>query len=198
MRTLTYYVATSLDGFIAAPDDTFDAFPVEGDHIDMIIEEFRDTLQTMSLEALNLEPSTDRFDTILMGWKTYAAGLPFGAVNPYQHLRQFVFSRSRKPDDPAVKAIQSDPLALVRELKVESEGTGIWLCGGGNLAGQLIDEIDELILKVNPVLLGSGKQLFAEAPYAIRQFDLVSSRPFTSGVVVQTYRRRISPSPADR
>ena len=95
MRTLTYYVAVSLDGFIAGPADEVDAFPLEGDHIDMIIDEFRDALPTVAHDALGISPDNERFDTILMGWETYLAGLPAGAKNPFQHLRQFVFSRTR-------------------------------------------------------------------------------------------------------
>jgi dihydrofolate reductase len=37
------------------------------------------------------------------------------------------------------------------------------LCGGARLAGALYDEIDELVLKVNPVVLGTGTPLFRGA-----------------------------------
>ena len=191
MRTLTYYVAVSLDGFIAGPADEVDAFPLEGDHIDMIIDEFRDALPTVAHDALGISPDNERFDTILMGWETYLAGLPAGAKNPFQHLRQFIFSRTRtETASPDLQPVNEDPLEVVRRLKQEPTGSGIWLSGGSNLAGQLLEEIDELIFKVNPILLGSGKPLFGGRPYQVDHFELVSSRPFTSGVVVNHYRRR--------
>ncbi|MBT2401114.1 hypothetical protein [Streptomyces sp. ISL-100] len=66
---------------------------------------------------------------------------------PYTYLRQYVVFSTIKPDiDPAVTVVPGDPLALVRELKLEEgTGLGIWLCGGGKLAGALLPEIDELV-----------------------------------------------------
>ena len=94
MRELTYYVAVSLDGRIAGPDDDFSAFPVEGDHIDMILRDWRDTLPAPGLQALGLTPDRTRFDAVVMGWRTYAAGLPHGVVDPYPHLDQVVVTRA--------------------------------------------------------------------------------------------------------
>ncbi|WP_072805755.1 dihydrofolate reductase family protein [Rhodococcoides yunnanense] len=186
MRELVYYVAVSLDGYIAAPDDTFDAFPVEGDHIEMILRDYTDALPTPGLEALGLTPDLSRFDTVLMGANTYAAGLPHGAVSPYAHLRQYVFSGTHTVADPSVTVTNEDPVGLVRELKKHA-GSGIYLCGGGMLASSLVGEIDRLILKVNPVLLGSGKKLFAEREYAPIRTRLVASTPYESGIVINEY-----------
>jgi hypothetical protein len=44
MRELVYYVATSLDGRIASPDGDFSAFPTEGDHMEMILRDFPETI----------------------------------------------------------------------------------------------------------------------------------------------------------
>ena len=52
------------------------------------------------------------------------------------------------PPDPAVQLVGQDVLNEVRRLKAEP-GKDIWLAGGGRLAESLIDEIDELILKVS-------------------------------------------------
>jgi len=52
MRELTYYVAVSLDGRIAGPGDDFSAFPVEGDHIEMIFRDYRDNYQVDVLKQL--------------------------------------------------------------------------------------------------------------------------------------------------
>jgi len=186
VRALTYFVAVSLDGCIAAPDGTFDAFPVQGDHIDWIFREWVDTLPTPGLEMLGLKADNSRFDTVLMGWNTYAAG---GVASPYQHLRQHVFSRRARdvPDD--ITLTDRDPVEVVRELKAEPGDGGIWLCGGGQLAGRLLDEIDRFVFKVNPLLLGSGVPLFAGRDYDPRTLTRVASRPFESGVVVNEYVR---------
>jgi dihydrofolate reductase len=189
VRELVYFVAVSLDGFIAAPDHTFDDFPQQGDHLDWIFREYPDTLPTVGLRALGIEPSTRRFDTVLMGWNTYAAGFPHGVTDPYQHLRQYVFSRTHDEADGDIALTDRDPVEVVRELKAEPAGTGIWLCGGGRLAAALAGEIDRLVLKVNPVLLGAGIPVLGGGRYEPRTFARVASHPFDSGVVVNEYVR---------
>jgi dihydrofolate reductase len=190
MRELTYFVAVSLDGFIAAPDGTYDAFPVQGDHIEWIFREYPETLPTVGRQMVGIDAPNSRFDTVLMGRNTYAAGFPMGVTDPYQHLRQYVFSRTRDDADGDIVVTARDPVAVVRELKAEPEGLGIWLCGGGVLAAALVGEIDRLVLKVNPLLLGSGVPLIADRGYDPCAFTLVSSRPFDTGVVVNEYVRR--------
>lgn len=190
MRALTYFVATSLDGRIAAPDGLFDAFPVVGDHVDMLLREWRDTLPAAAAAALGVKPDGSRFDTVLKGWDTYAAGFAQGVDDPYPHLRQVVFSRRhRHASVPAgVTLTDEDPRAVVRRLKAEPGGAGIWLCGGGVLAAQLADDIDRLVLKVNPLIFGAGRPLFA-GDYTPRSFRLDRSRTYDSGVVVNEYSR---------
>ncbi|GAA1336795.1 dihydrofolate reductase family protein [Arthrobacter roseus] len=188
MRELVYFVAVSLDGYIAAPDGSFGDFPIEGDHVDMILRDYTDTLPSHVLSALALQPDNARFDTVLMGWNTYAAGFPHGVRNPYPHLRQYVFSRSETEAAADIVLTAEDPVAVVKELKAEDSGADIWLCGGGQLAGALRGELDRLILKVNPVLLGAGIPLFAGQDYMVRSAELTSSTAFQSGVVVNEYR----------
>jgi dihydrofolate reductase len=189
MRELTYFVATSLDGRIADPDGDFSAFPVEGDHIEMLKRDYPDTLPAVVLDALGLSANGLRFDTTLMGWNTYAAGFEL-TRDPYPHTRQFVFSRTRSQDDvpSGITLTGDDPVEVVRRLKKE-EGTGIWLCGGGALAAALVDEIDRLVLKINPILLLQGTPLFAGGSNQPLQFRLVASTPYESGVTVNEYVR---------
>ncbi len=190
MRQLVYYVAVSLDGFIAAPDGGFDAFATEGDHLEAILRDYADAIPVHAASALGLTQDRSKFDTVLMGWNTYAVGLPFGIDDPYPHLRQFVFSRQPRVLPSSVEHAREEPPSLVRRLKAEESGTSIWLCGGGRLASALVDEIDRLVLKVNPVLLGSGIPLFSATTTAPLQFDLESSTAFGSGVVINDYVRR--------
>jgi dihydrofolate reductase len=187
MRALTYYVAVSLDGFIAGPDGQFDAFLFEGDHMAAITTRFADALPTAAAEALGIAQDGTMFDTVLMGWNTYAVGLP-AMPSPYAHLRQVVFTR-RDPDPvEGVEFTEGDPVALVRTLKAEP-GAGIWLCGGGSLAASLIGEIDRLVLKVNPVLFGDGIPLFGRSGYAPAEFTRTAATAYESGVTLLEFRR---------
>lgn len=189
MRELIYYVAVSIDGFIAGPDGEFDAFLAEGDHRDAINERFGQTIPTEAAEALGIRQDQGLFDTVLMGWNTYAVGLPYGATSPYRHLEQIVFSRTKNAEGENLTVTADDPVEVVRRLKAQ-EGASIWLCGGGALAAALADEIDRLVLKRNPVLLGSGIPLFGSRAYAPELMREVGTTAYRSGVVMTEYERR--------
>lgn len=191
MRELVYYAAVSIDGYIAGPTGQFDAFLAEGDHMNAMLARFPDAAPTIAAEALGITQTATSFDTVLMGWNTYAVGLPYGMTSPYRHLRQIVFSGSRTAEGEGVTTTAENPVEVVRALKADS-GAGIWLCGGGALAAALVDEIDRLVLKVNPVLLGDGIPMFAPGAYDARWFAPVETTAYDSGVVVAEYRRRTS------
>src|SRR5690606_2760737 len=96
------------------------------------------------------------------------------------------------PESPApgVEVIGSDPVGAVRELKREA-GLGIWLCGGGELAQTLLPEIDQVFLKLYPVVLGTGRPLFgggAKLP-APERFRVITSRVYADGVAFLKYGR---------
>jgi len=191
MRELTYYVAVSLDGYIAGPNGEFDTFLAEGDHMEPIWQRYRGTAPTRLAEAVGFSVADGPFDTVLMGWNTYAVGLPDHHLpNPYEHLRQIVFSRSHEAPagSGGVRFTDSDPVETVRALKQE-EGKGIWLCGGGALAAVLADEIDQLALKINPVMLGDGVPLFGPRAYAPQPWQRTGTQAFGSGVILAEYAR---------
>ena len=173
MRKLKYHVATSLDGFIAREDDSVDFFPpdISPEHV---MEYFQSLLSD--------------YDTVLMGRGTYESGLRAGVANPYPHLKQYVVSTTlEKTGDPAVELVRTDPVELVRRLGQE-EGKDIWLCGGGKLAGALIDEIDQLIIKSYPVSAGTGVPVFNGA-FRPTSFAPVQRREFGNGAQVTWFDR---------
>ncbi|MFE0186599.1 hypothetical protein [Streptomyces sp. NPDC058989] len=74
-------------------------------------------------------------------------------------------------------------MTLAPRLKQE-DGLGICLCGGADLAGQLLPEIDELIAKQHPILAGSGIPLpppLFHTDFSPRTFSLTDSRAFEGG-----------------
>lgn len=189
MRELTYYVAVSIDGFIAGLDGEFDRFLFEGDHSAAIGAKYPGTAPTELAERFGFPTEGGPFDTVLMGWNTYAVGLP-DLPSPYRHLRQIVFTRTHEAPAGAdgVEFTDRNPVDVVRDLKAE-EGKGIWLCGGGALAAELRDEIDRLALKRNPVLFGAGIPLFDGREYRPSDFRATAITPYESGVVLAEYVR---------
>jgi len=188
MRDLTYYIACSLDGFIAQTDGSHDGFAVDEAYWKALFREFPETVPTHFRTAMGIMGENRHFDTVLMGRKTYEVGVKDGYTNPYSHLRQYVFShRLVVSPDPAVTLVQEDAIAFVKALKAEA-GKGIWLCGGGTLAATLFSAgvIDSLMLKVNPFVMGSGIPLFA-TPVPQRQLALTDSQSYPGNVMVLRY-----------
>ncbi|AWZ07484.1 MULTISPECIES: dihydrofolate reductase family protein [unclassified Streptomyces] len=193
MRKLTYFIATTVDGFIGAPDGDGDFFyaHLDGEFIEHLKAEYPETISAQGRVRLGLaDTPPKRFDTVLMGRNTYEPGLKAGEASPYGHLRrQYVVSRSlTTAPDPAVTLIGGDIAARVRELKAE-DGLGIWLCGGADLATQLIDEIDEYVVKTYPVLAGTGMPM-SRAGFGVRPLELTGATVLGGGQVVTSYAVR--------
>lgn len=189
MRSLTYYLAASADGYIAGPEGQFDFFGFDGDLAAWVVEEYPETLPVHAREALGIaDRDNRRFDTVVMGRRTYQPALEAGITSPYPHLRQIVFSTILAPSNTGVEVTGTDPAARVRELKEDAGAGGIWLAGGGRLAAVLRSEIDELVIKRNPIVLGAGVPM-VDGSFTPQPLNRTSSHAFDTGVVVEVYRR---------
>ena len=181
MRKVTLGLANSLDNYIARKDGGADWLRWS-DEIAEISAQFMKTV-----------------DAILIGRRTYEVMLESGETS-YPGGTNFVFSRSKRnrslllrritaikqPDN--VQIVDENAASFVRKLK-KKKGKGIVVFGGGALAKSLFeaDLIDEIVLNIHPVLLGSGIPLFHEMK---RQIDLefVSSRQLKTGGLIISYR----------
>ena len=172
MRKIVYYVATSLDGYICGVNNDISMFAGGGEMVDQY---------TYDLES---------FDTVIMGKNTYEFGYQYG-LKPgqpaYPHMEHFIFSGSLELEN-AHEQVKVVPLHLdkIHELKSEI-GSDIYLCGGGMFAGWLMENgmIDELKLKVNPIILGGGVRLFGDYEGAI-DLKVSSSRSYDDGFQIIT------------
>lgn len=191
MRKLSYFIAASIDGFIGDPTGEAEFFTrfVDKEFLGFLAEEYPETLPTPGRRPLGLDHlANKRFDTVIQGRRSYDLALKEGITSPYAHMRQLVASRTLTSSDPAVEIVSGDLAAKIRELKRE-DGLGIYLCGGADLAAQLLDEVDELVIKSYPLILGSGMPMFG-TEFAFTEFELESHRAFVNGVVVRTYSRK--------
>ena len=172
MGQLKYYVAATLDGFIAHPDGSFDGFAWD----DQLVADFLADLK--------------QFGTVLMGRKTYEVGLEEGKTSPYPDMRQILFSTSMTSSpDPAVELVQDNAIQVVQSIKNETE-PDLWLCGGSQLASTLLmaNLIDEVIVKLYPVIFGSGIPLFSSA-VPMTGLQMLSQKSYReSGILVIRYQ----------
>lgn len=188
MRELIYYVASTLDGFIAHEDGSFDGFPVDDEFLAALRESFPETFPAHLRDPEDTRPNK-WFDCVLMGRKTYEVGLAIGATNPYPTLDQYVFSRTMEESpDERVELVSENAAERVAELK-RGAGKAIWLCGGASLASTLLGAglIDGMIVKLNPVLFGSGIPLFSDGA-GPTSLELTDSETYRSGHVILHYR----------
>ena len=181
MRPLVYFVATSVDGFIAEEDGSFDGFPWDDDYGAELFAEFPETIPA-HIRGPASRADNRWFDAVVMGRATYEVGLPMGLTSPYPTLDQYVFSSTlEESPHPDVTVVSGGAASFVSELKKEA-GKAIWLCGGARLAGALLSAglVDEVIAKVNPVVFGRGIPLFSgvAGPQPLR---LADTKVFPSG-----------------
>jgi dihydrofolate reductase len=191
MRRLVYLVATTLDGFIAGPGggdpSASEFFPITSDLVEFLVTHYPETLPGPARDAMGLTGEGRHFDTVIEGRGSYTLGLAAGLDDAYPHLRHIVVSQSLVGTDLPVEVVGHDPLATVRELKAQ-DGLDIWLVGGGTLAHALLPEIDRLVLKVNPSVIGAGIPLFA-GDFSHARFSPVHQVDLVGGVRVVTLDR---------
>jgi dihydrofolate reductase len=143
-------------------------------------------------------------DALLMGRKTYDVFAEAWPSRPeddsemgrftarMNSIEKYVASTTLK--DPSwnnTQVLEADVADAVRELK-ERPGNNIVMYGAGPVTRELVKHglLDELHLWVHPVVVGpSGDGPFDGYPNTA--FELVSSRPLDSGVVVLVYKPRI-------
>lgn len=173
MRNITYYVATSIDGYICGPNEDISGFVATGNGVDKYLAD----LQT--------------YDTVIMGRKTYEFGYAYG-LKPgqpaYPHMRHYIFSKTLKFENAHEKVnICELDTGVIDRLKNE-EGTDIYLCGGGEFAAWLLEneKIDTLKIKLNPFIQGEGVKLFG-ASRKMYQLDLQAYEQYDGGLQIITY-----------
>ena len=182
MRKVTLGLANSLDNYIARKDGGFDWLHWS-DEVAEISAKFMKTV-----------------DALLIGRKTFEGMLAFGQTS-YPGAKNYVFSRSKKKrealkkklaskkkPDRNVDIVEEEAAKFVLELK-KRKGKGIVVFGGGELAKSLFeaDLIDEVVLNIHPVLLGSGIPLFHEMKKQI-DLELLECKILKGGYLAVTYR----------
>jgi dihydrofolate reductase len=106
---------------------------------------------------------------------------------------KYVLSKTMKNSDPKVigwkNTVVIESLEDIKKLK-KSEGSDIQVWGSSKLIQLLLknDLVDELSLKIYPLILGSGKKLFDNGAIPA-SFKLVESTITTTGVIIANYKK---------
>ncbi|MEQ9426919.1 MAG: dihydrofolate reductase family protein [Cyclobacteriaceae bacterium] len=173
MPKIIYYVASSIDGFMAGPNDDVSDFATGGSAVDKYFSDLQN------------------FSTVIMGRRTYEFGYKYGLVPgqpAYPHMEHFIFSKSLSIEKLAKTVhIESISVERINEIKKASK-TDIYLCGGGEFAGWLLENglIDQLKLKLNPIILGEGIRLFGKSTKKAK-WKLIETENFEDGLKILTY-----------
>lgn len=176
MRRITLFIAMSLDGYIADSSGSVDWLKGHGDD--------HDNIDTYSEFVKDI-------DTIIMGWNTYYQIVTDLSPNEwvYEDFTTFVITHREHISSKKIQFVNTDPFDLIEKLKT-GNGKDIWICGGADLAQQLInkDLIDCYYITVIPTLLGSGIRLFEHAANQI-ELKLIDTKSY-NGMVELVYIRR--------
>jgi dihydrofolate reductase len=183
MRSLTYSMGVSLDGYIVGPDGTFDWPGFDADVFRFWIDEIRGVDAHLMGRRL--------YETMLY-WETVDqtslddAQLEWAALwNP---LPKVVFSTTLSEVQGQARLASGGLAAEIERLRAEP-GEGEIAIGGATLAAEAaaLDLIDEYRPMVYPVLVGGGIPFFPRQERRV-DLELVETRPFSSGVVYLRHR----------
>ena len=152
MARIIGYIATSLDGFIAGPDESL-----------TWLTERRD----MELGEYDYNLFIKRIRTVVMGRGTYDWLVSNNIPWPYADQRTIVVTSRPLPDPIGPLETRTDIDALISELRGYEDGD-VWMLGGGQLQMAFIERgaLDEIEIYVVSQLLGGGYPLFPPTGFA--------------------------------
>ncbi len=176
-----YYTASSLDGFIATEDHSLDWLFQFGDTGSSGYTDFIEGIGALAMGSLTYEwilrnhirPDSDESQ-------------PWPYTQP-----AWVFTTRPLQTVPGadIQFVRGDVRHVFRKMSKAADDKNIWIVGGGDLAGQFYDcgLLDELIVQVTSVTLGSGRPLL---PRRIIQppLALLSARTFGNAFVELKYQ----------
>jgi dihydrofolate reductase len=159
MSRVVYYAAASLDGYIAEADDTIDwltgfesVHPAEGvETVQGGYDEFYEDIGALVTGSVTYE------------W--ILGHIERGGSWPYVGKPCWVLSSRelRQPDGGEVNVVNASIAELFADMIAAAGERRLWVVGGGDVASQFADAglLDDVWVTVVPIVLGSGKPLFA-------------------------------------
>jgi dihydrofolate reductase len=173
MFEVVYYVASSVDGYIATAEGSVDW-----------LRPFQTQSEDHGVTELHAS-----VDALLLGSHTYEFAPQLGQW-PAPDKPSWVFThRDLRVLHPSITLTRQSPAQVVALLASRGYRRA-WLMGGGKLAASFHADqlISRYVISVFPVLLGSGIPVLAPHTSPLDTLRLVAATPFKSGIVQLTYQ----------
>ena len=172
-RKVILYIAMSLDGYIAKPNDNLD-------FLSIVQKEGEDYGYTDFINSV---------DTVILGRKTYDWVMKQVPEFPHADKNVYIITRTPQPGIGKTEFYSGDLGELVLQLK-GAGGKNIFIDGGAEVVNEFLrqDLIDEFIISIIPVLVGNGTRLFAEGRPE-QKLKLVDTKQFDTGLAQLHYKR---------
>ena len=173
-RKVILYIASSLDGYIAKPNDDLSFLSiVEKEGEDYGYSEFIKTV-----------------DTVIMGRRTYDWIMAHVPEYVHPDKESYIITRTARPSIGKIHFYDGNLQDLIVRLKSE-QGKNIFIEGGAEIVNELLklNLIDEIVISIIPILVGNGTRFFKDGrPEQL--LELVSTKQFETGLVQVHYVRK--------
>ena len=171
-KKVILYIAMSLDGYIAKPNDDLSFLSI----VEKVGEDY------------GYSELLSQVDTIILGRKTYDWVMQVGELS-YKDKNVYIITKTFRPNKGKIVFYSGNLMELIHNLKIQNE-KNILCEGGAEIVNELLrkDLIDERIISIIPILVGKGIRLFDENRPE-QKLKLISVKTFETGLIQLHYKR---------
>src|SRR5262245_56179194 len=193
MRKIIVGAFVSMDGVMQAPggptEDPTKGFRLGGWEMPFFDQESRDELDRLFKEKFDLLLGRKTYEIFAAYWPYYDDAPNDAIARLFREIKKYAVSRSGDVDTSWRGSVLLRDIAGVKRLKQE-DGSNLVTQGSTELVHALLanDLVDAMSIFTVPVVLGSGKRLFADGS-APNSFKLTRSRVSPNGLIVGHYER---------
>jgi dihydrofolate reductase len=194
MRKIIVGAQVSMDGVMQAPgaatEDPTQGFKFGGWAMPFVDQEFGEELDRVFKEKFDLLLGRKTYEIFAAYWPYQDEDAPHGGIAKlFKDIKKYAVSRSGDVDTSWQGSVLLRDIADVKRLKQE-DGPNLVTQGSTELVHALLanDLVDAMSIFTVPVVLGSGKKLFADGS-APHSYTLTRSRVSSAGVMIAHYER---------
>ena len=193
MRKIIVGAFVSMDGVMQAPggptEDPTKGFKHGGWVTPYFDQEFGEEVDRVFNEKFDLLLGRKTYEIFAAHWPYAEGGADDGIAKLFKDIKKYTVSRSGEVDTSWAGTVLLRDIDDVKRLK-QANGPNLVTQGSTELVHALLanDLVDGMTIFTVPVVLGSGKKLFADGS-APRSFKLTRSRISSTGLLIGHYER---------